>query len=242
MIMDTIKINKGKTQMVAHRGVSGIETENTAASFLAAANRSYYGIETDVRQTADGKFVCIHDNQTGRVSTVDLNVNDSTYAELLTAKYNDNSHGAGQRADLVMPLMQDYISICKNYGKHSVLELKDPFSISQLEQIVKIIDDLGHLQDTTFISFYPENMYGMRKLLPTQSCQFLCDRMDDEVFKGVISAHVDVDLLYSALNPEKIKMLKDSGIKINCWTVDDKNIAEQLCEWGVDFITSNILE
>ena len=38
--MDTIRVKeKGKTQMVAHRGLSGIELENTMASFVAAGNR-----------------------------------------------------------------------------------------------------------------------------------------------------------------------------------------------------------
>ena len=32
------------------------------------------------------------------------------------------------------------------------------------------------------------------------------------------------------------------GIKVNCWTVDDPEIAERLVSWGVDYITSNILE
>ena len=49
--MNTIKINKGTTLMVAHRGVSGLERENTAAAFVAAGNRSYYGVETDIHRT-----------------------------------------------------------------------------------------------------------------------------------------------------------------------------------------------
>ena len=44
--MNTIKLNKGNVRVVAHRGLSGIERENTNAAFVAAANRSYYGIET----------------------------------------------------------------------------------------------------------------------------------------------------------------------------------------------------
>lgn len=59
--MDTIKIDKNNVKLIAHRGVSGIERENTAAAFVAAGNRSYYGIETDVHVTKDGKFVIIHD-------------------------------------------------------------------------------------------------------------------------------------------------------------------------------------
>ncbi|MBE5775575.1 MAG: glycerophosphodiester phosphodiesterase, partial [Clostridiales bacterium] len=66
--MNTIKIDHGNVKMVAHRGVSGLELENTNAAFVAAGNRSYYGIETDVHVTLDGKFVCFHDDNTGRVA------------------------------------------------------------------------------------------------------------------------------------------------------------------------------
>ena len=44
--MNTIKFEKGNVGVVAHRGLSGIERENTASAFVAAGNRSYYGIET----------------------------------------------------------------------------------------------------------------------------------------------------------------------------------------------------
>ena len=64
--MDTIKINKGNALMVAHRGLSGLERENTASAFVAAGNRSYFGMETDVRVTADGNFILLHDNDTVR--------------------------------------------------------------------------------------------------------------------------------------------------------------------------------
>ena len=70
--MDTIKINKNSTLLVAHRGLSGIETENTNAAFVAAGNRSYYGIETDIHRTTDGRFVVCHDDNLLRVADVDI--------------------------------------------------------------------------------------------------------------------------------------------------------------------------
>ena len=73
--MDTIKLNVKAVKMVAHRGLSGLERENTCPAFVAAANRSYFGIETDVHKTADGKFVIIHDETTERVSLGKVNVN-----------------------------------------------------------------------------------------------------------------------------------------------------------------------
>ena len=53
--MQTVKIKKSKTKMIAHRGLSGIEPQNTSIAFAAAGNRSYFGIETDVHITKDGK-------------------------------------------------------------------------------------------------------------------------------------------------------------------------------------------
>lgn len=61
---DTVKIDKRGVRLIAHRGLSGIEQENTCAAFIAAANReSYYGIETDVYRTSDGKYVLHHDDR-----------------------------------------------------------------------------------------------------------------------------------------------------------------------------------
>ena len=80
--MDTIKVNKKNTLMVAHRGLSSIEPENTLSAFVAAGNRSYFGIECDVHVTKDGKFVVIHDAETGRVAKENINVEESTFEEV----------------------------------------------------------------------------------------------------------------------------------------------------------------
>ena len=66
--MNTIRIQKKQTQLIAHRGLSGLEAENTLCAFVAAGNRSYFGIETDVHRTSDGQFIIVHDNDTARVA------------------------------------------------------------------------------------------------------------------------------------------------------------------------------
>lgn len=241
-MVDTVKINKGNALMVAHRGLSGIETENTAAAFIAAANRSYYGIETDIHRTADGRFVCLHDEDTKRVAGRKVKAAKRTYDEIAGVTLKNLHDGVGPRKDLVPPTLEDYISICKKYGKHSVLELKDLFTVEELKKIIKIIKKLGHLEDTTFISFVPENLFNLRKLLPTHSVQALTDRMNDEILGAIVKYHLDVDIHFKALTEELVKTFKAHGLKINCWTVDDRCDAERLISWGVDYITSNILE
>ena len=103
--MDTIRIPRSEVKLVAHRGLSGIETENTCAAFIAAGNRDYYGIETDTHRTADGAYVVIHDDRTGRVAFEDIPVEASTLEQLqaVALKAPDGSadpHAGGVSEDL----------------------------------------------------------------------------------------------------------------------------------------------
>ncbi len=104
--MDTIKLDKqGRTvQMIAHRGVSGLERENTCAAFVAAGNRSgYFGIETDVHCTADGKYIIIHDDNTLRVTGQDMVV-ENTDMQTLRSLHVMDLGSEQPRGDLVLPI------------------------------------------------------------------------------------------------------------------------------------------
>ena len=239
--MDTIKFNKRNTKVIAHRGLSGIELENTCSAFVAAGNRSYYGIETDVHKTRDGKYVVIHDNTTKRVSNVDVPVWESTCEELQSVVLNDVD-GTSERNDLRVPLLEDYIKICHKYDKVAVLELKCNFEKKDLEDIIKIISDAGHLEKTIFISFILEDLVLLRELLPNQAAQYLTGEITDEIVETLVKYNLGLDVYYTRLNPDTVKLLKDKGIVINCYTCDKPEHGEKLAEYGIEYITSNILE
>ena len=57
-----------EVQTVAHRGASGLTLENTVQAFELAGQKDYYGIEADVRVTADGKYIMVHDSDLKRIS------------------------------------------------------------------------------------------------------------------------------------------------------------------------------
>ena len=237
----TVKINSKNTKMVAHRGLSGLERENTNQAFIAAGNREkYYGIETDVHRTADGKYVCIHDSNTARVSGVDLNVESSTQAELQSVLLYDTD--GRQRADLRVPTLQDYINICHRYGKVSVLELKTPFEREHIKEIIDIIKDLDHLDMTVFISFHRQNLVYLREFLPDQPAQLLTGEWNEDVKEFVNKYDLDIDICYPPLTKEVFDSIKAAGKKLNIWTVDDKALGEKFVDWGADYITTNILE
>ena len=51
-----------------------------------------------------------------------------------------------------------------------------------------------------------------------------------------------LDIDYRVLNRELVKRIKQKGILLNAWTCDDTADAKKLIQWGVDQITTNILE
>jgi len=227
--------------MVAHRGVSGIEKENTCSAFVAAGNRSYFGIETDVHRTLDGKFVCIHDDTTGRVAIDNMKVEESTF-DTLRALVLADTDGVKNRIDLRIPTLQDYVRICKKYGKVGVLELKNAFEPADIQKIIEIIRAEDYLAGIIFISFSLENMICVRSLLPHQPCQYLISSFPDDLIDTLTKYSLDLDIHYKALTEANLSALHEKGIRVNVWTVDNPDDAARLITWGVDYITSNILE
>ncbi len=239
--MNTISVDKKGVRMIAHRGVSGLEMENTLAAFVAAGNRSHFGIETDVHVTSDGKFAIIHDDNTSRVSAENKVVEETTLEELQSIRLYDKQEGK-YRTDLYIPVLAEYIKMCKKYEKKAVLELKNRMKPEDIAGIVEVIKEQDYLDEVIFISFSWENLIDLRALVPDQKAQFLISKNVEGLVEKLVAAKLDLDIYHKALTPELIQALHENGREVNCWTVDTAEDAEKYIAWGVDYITSNILE
>ena len=242
--MNTIKINSKKVKMVAHRGLSGLERENTNPAFVAAGNRSYFGIETDVHKTADGKYVVIHDKETSRVTDekTNINVQESNYDDFKDMLLPDID-GKYDRTDIKIPTLCEYIRICKKYEKKCVLELKMGFSEDDLKEIIDIIKAEGYLENVIFISFFFSNCEKLRPLVPDNDIQFLTSEdVTDGLIEKLKAHRLNLDIYYKKLDKRIIKKLHKNSVLVNCWTVNSREDGEMLVKAGIDFITTNILE
>ena len=241
MMADTIKWqSKGNVKMIAHRGLSGLERENTNAAFVAAGQRSYYGIETDVHITADGKMIVVHDDDLKRIADLDMSVEGSTFDELRKVRLKDLDEN--ERLDLCLPSLEEYISICKKYEKQAILELKNPMPKGKVWEIAKIIKGMGWFERTTFLSFEGENLVFMREKYPEADVQYLTAVCSEEEMQFMLDNRIDADLCGYCVTKEIVDRLHEAGLKVNCWTLDTLEHAELAKRVGVDFITTNILE
>ncbi|MBQ6257556.1 MAG: hypothetical protein IJJ60_13275, partial [Clostridia bacterium] len=153
--------------------------------------------------------------------------------------------GKRGRKDLLLPSLAEYVQICRKYEKISVLELKNHMQPEDIDGIISVIEKEGWLDKTIFISFDLPNVVYTKEKLPEQKVQYLIggDMKDwDEVMSTLNRYHLDLDIYYKMLTEERVKELHAAGIEVNVWTVDHLEDAERLAAWGVDYITSNIIE
>ena len=230
-------------KMIAHKGYWLDTKENTVEAFIAAGERSYYGIEADTRITADGEFVMIHDSNTMAATNGDhvVNIRETTWEEIKNIRLpgNDGTYDVEYR----IPRVEDYIKVCKDYGKVPVLELKDTHTREELESLISKIKSVGYLEETTFISFSWDNCVLLRELLSENTIMFLTEEdFRLELIDQLVEHNIDLDINQNRLWSPHVENLHLSGVKVGVWTCDDPEKTEKLISWGVDFVTTNVLE
>jgi glycerophosphoryl diester phosphodiesterase len=81
-----------RPQVVAHRGASGAEAEHTLSAYQRAIDEGADGLECDVRLTADGHLVCVHDRRVERTSDGRGLVSTLELAELAELDFGSWKH------------------------------------------------------------------------------------------------------------------------------------------------------
>ena len=240
---DTVKLAGRRARLIAHRGLSGLEAENTCAAFVAAANRSsYYGIETDVHRTADGHFVILHDDTAERTGDRPLNAEASDFRSLCTVHLKDTDGTYGRR-DLVIPTLEEYIGICRRYGKECVLELKNAFTPEDIGRICRLYEQMGYADHVIYISFVLDNLKTLRSMKPEARLQLLVEKdIPENLAETLEQYRLDLDADHTLLTRRLCEDVHAAGQAVNCWTVNDPADAEAMLELNVDYITTNILE
>jgi len=115
--IDEAKKKEFRGRNIAHRGLHSSENgipENSLAAFDLAAE-SGYGIELDVRLTADGRVVVFHDEDTERICGVPGSVSDMTWSELKKLRLLGTSQS--------IPLFSEVLSTIDGRGP-IVVEIK----------------------------------------------------------------------------------------------------------------------
>lgn len=158
-MLDGVVYSKNQNvRSVNHRGLEQVAPENTLIAYQYSKMAGFDCVETDVRFTADGVPVLLHDdtinrtarNADGTTLTEDLAIADITYEEALTYDFGiwKNERFAGQK----IPTFEQFIRACRNLGLHPYIELKVGTE-EQIKALNTIVIRNGMQGKVTWISY-----------------------------------------------------------------------------------------
>ncbi len=228
-------------KMIAHRGYSKYELENTKEAFLAAANRSFFGIETDITMLRDHSMILFHDDDLKRLAEDDTKIRDLTFKEAMRIELKAKGTYHTYHYHITTPL--EYLRICKHYHKYPVIELKWGIDNEAVDEIMKLILEEDMYDQSMIICYTYDTIIYIKEHYPNYHLQFLLGYLySEELVQKCLDNQISLDLRHDLVTKELVDKFHARGLEINTWTVDDKEEYNRLVACGVDYITSNILE
>lgn len=234
--------DREKLTLVAHRGYSSQAPENTLPAIQKAAEFGFDYVEIDVRQTKDGVWVLMHDEDIGTVCDKSGKVSSFTYYDLVTCNVVKGAN-IQDYPDLKIPTFEQALKTCLEFNVKPMIEIKD-YTREGLENLLKLIDKYGFTKTCSVISFHREAVEIVRELNSEVTLYKLVSKLNKDEMKLCLE-NPDMGVSFNgnqkANTPEKIAELQKAGIPLACWTVDTKETMEKWVQNGVTtFVTNRI--
>lgn len=223
------------TAIIAHRGAAAEAPENSIEALDLGMALGADAIELDVRRTADGALLVIHDATLDRTTTGSGPIVELTRRELAAARL---SNGAS------VPELGD---VLRRYpGVEITVDVKDPEAAAD---VVALIRRLGRVQETIL---YVEDGTGTRafrdyegrRATSTEQALRLAldpdwpERAADREVPEVVHTPMARDGVPIVTQPF-VRRVRDDGRALQVWTIDDVPTARRLAAWSVDGIITN---
>jgi glycerophosphoryl diester phosphodiesterase len=251
-----------RPQVVAHRGSSSDEAEHTLAAYRRALLDGAEALECDVRLTADGHLVCMHDrridrtsNARGVVSTLDLKAMQLIDFESWKTPWrelDDDAYGSDIDRGRILTL-EKLLDTVRDFGRpvELAIETKHPTRYAGLveRRLVELLDRYGwarprRAQPTPVrvMSFSWISLRRVLELAPRLPTVFLMTRVplrlrDGSLPKGVSVAAVEIDVVRK--HPSYVGRAHSHGHEVHVFTVNDPADVQRCIDLRVDAIITD---
>jgi glycerophosphoryl diester phosphodiesterase len=223
-------------RIIAHRGASALEMENTLAAFRRARADGADAVELDVQQCRTGELVVFHDDDLARLGGRNERVCDLPWAALAGVRL--------ESGDAIPTLSQVIEEVGRDLLLH--IELKVAFWSTGCSLARAVVDLLARRSGglrALVSSFHPAALGCVRVLSPSLATGLLFEEGQAQPLR---EAWLRACLRPAALHPQhslvtkaRLGQWRREGYAVNVWTVDDEAELGRLAALGVDGVITN---
>ncbi|WP_461024189.1 glycerophosphodiester phosphodiesterase [Thalassiella azotivora] len=248
-------------QVVAHRGASHDHPEHTLGAYVRAIEAGADALECDVRMTADGHLVCVHDRRVDRTSNGRGRVSALELEQLEGLDWASWKRAQGGRLPGELPdrdqgrllTLRRLLSVVADSGRpvEVAVETKHPtrYAGHVEREVVDVLDHFGWAHPprgrrprARVMSFSVRAVQRVRAMAPALPLVLLTERVpvrlgEPRLPRGVATAGVSVQLL----RDERwyVDRLRAAGYAVHVFTVDEPEDVQRCLDAGVEAIITN---
>ncbi|MEU0388021.1 glycerophosphodiester phosphodiesterase [Streptomyces chartreusis] len=255
-------------QVVAHRGASEDAPEHTLAAYTKAIEDGADALECDVRLTADGHLVCVHDRRINRTSNGRGAVSALELADLAALDFGswkageaykgrdedpDWEHRPEDREATSVLTLERLLELVADAGRRVELaiETKHPtrWAGQVEERLLVLLKRFGLDAPATaeespvrVMSFSARSLHRVRAASPTLPTVYLAQFVSPRLRDGRLPLGVPIagpSLRIVRNHPVYVERLKRAGHQVHVWTVNEPEDVDLCVGLGVDAIITN---
>lgn len=233
-------------RVIAHRGASSAQPEHTLAAYTRALEDGADGVECDVRLSADGHLVCVHDrrvertsNGRGVVSTLSLRQMQALDWSSWKRPWRDLDDEAldPEPADTGVLTLQRLLGVVRDWGRpvEIAIETKHPTRYGGLveRRLVQALERFGwaHPQDPAssparLMSFSWLSLRRCHRLAPALETVYLMEQVPARLRNGRLPRGVQVtgpSMEIVRNDPGYVDRAHASGKQVYVWVANSRN-------------------
>lgn len=255
-------------QVVAHRGASEDAPEHTLAAYRKAIEDGADALECDVRLTADGHLVCVHDRRVNRTSNGRGAVSALELADLAALDFGswktreawrgrdeepDWEHRPEDREETSVLTLERLLELVADAGRRVELaiETKHPtrWAGQVEERLLALLKRFGldapasaAESPVRVMSFSARSLHRVRAVAPTLPTVYLMQFVSPRLRDGRLPVGVGIagpSIRIVRSHPAYVERLKRAGHQVHVWTVNEPEDVDLCVGLGVDAIITN---
>ncbi|MEU3553693.1 glycerophosphodiester phosphodiesterase [Streptomyces fragilis] len=257
-----------RIQVVAHRGASEDAPEHTLAAYRKAIEDGADALECDVRLTADGHLVCVHDRRVNRTSNGRGAVSALELADLAALDFGswknpEQWHGRPEapewehrpedREATSVLTLERLLELVSDAGRRVELavETKHPtrWAGQVEERLLMLLKRFGLDAPETpeesrvrIMSFSARSLHRIHAASPALPTVYLMQFVSPRLRDGRLPAGVGIagpSIRIVRSHPSYVERLRRAGHRVHVWTVDEPSDVELCASLGVDAVITN---
>ncbi|MET0998678.1 MAG: glycerophosphodiester phosphodiesterase family protein [Marmoricola sp.] len=249
---------QSRPQVVAHRGASATNAEHTLGAYVAALDEGAEALECDVRLTADGHLVCVHDRDLRRTAHRDGIVSAMELADLEDLDFSAWKHPWAELDDEAPDVdpelakvltMRRLLETAADYPRRVELaiETKHPTRYAGLveRRLVQLLDEFGWAgkdAPVRVMSFSWVALRRIRRMAPDLELVMLAETRT-QWFR--VRPFIDNDWIAGPgiemvrEHPDVIRKIRAADRRVHCWVVNEHEDIDRCLELGIEAVITD---